>query len=49
MIRLGAPPNRVDILGFLGPEPGFSFDEIRGRAIEKELMGNSVLIPERLT
>jgi len=47
MIRLGAAPNRVDILGFLGPGEGFSFSEIRERAIDRTLMGVDVPIPAK--
>jgi hypothetical protein len=48
MIRLGASPNRVDILGFLGPRGAeFDFDEIRDRATTTILMDVIVLIPTR--
>lgn len=43
MIRLGAPPNRVDILNFLGAVGAeLEFDVVRSRAASGELFGEEV-------
>lgn len=48
MIRLGAPPNRIDVLNFLGaPGAEMDFDAVAEKSIEVELMGVVVPIPSK--
>lgn len=45
MVRLGAPPNRIDLLSFLGsPEEEMDFDEVLARAPTAQLLGVEVMI-----
>ena len=45
MIRLGAPPNRIDLLAFLGsPEDEMDFDASLSRAVDAQLLGVDVKV-----
>jgi len=44
MLRIGVPPNMVDMLNFAGPTP---FDEVYSRRVEGKLEGFEVFFPSR--
>lgn len=48
MIRIGAPPNRVDFLNFLGsPEKELNWDDVVARSIRAELLDVEVAVLSR--
>jgi predicted nucleotidyltransferase len=44
MVRIGVPPNMVDMLNFGGPDP---FEEVYARRVEGEIDGEDLMFPSR--